>query len=142
MEIVRLYFGSITGFMGPATPFNGYAIKPPQGVVLVDTGFGIVFGDTGREGAIRSVQHGKEVSWPWTRRHTFEALADHGIDPADVKYIINTHLGDHSGDTTDFPDATFLLQQPEMDWIRAEQPGEHVRRVGWDFPGAKIKALQ
>jgi glyoxylase-like metal-dependent hydrolase (beta-lactamase superfamily II) len=126
----------------PATPFNGYAIKHPQGVVLVDTGFGITFGDTGREGEVHGTMEGVQVAWPWTRRHTFEALADHNIDPADVRYIINTHLGDHSGDNRDFPHATFILQQPEMDHIRATQGSDSVNRQGWDFSGAKIQALQ
>jgi glyoxylase-like metal-dependent hydrolase (beta-lactamase superfamily II) len=142
MEVVRLFFGSFTGFLSPAMPFNGYAIKHPQGVVLVDTGFGIVFGDTGRAGVFTAVREGEQVSWPWHRRHTFEALADHNIDPHDVKYVINTHLGDHSGDNRDFPWATFILQQPEIDWIRSTLPPDQVRRAGWDFPGAKIHALQ
>jgi glyoxylase-like metal-dependent hydrolase (beta-lactamase superfamily II) len=138
METVRLYFGSVDGFLGPATPFHGYAITHPQGIVLVDTGFGATLGGTGYIGAIT----GGDLFFPWVRRPTTDALLDHDIDPADVKYIINTHLGDHSGDNDLFRHATAIVQQPEVDWVRASVPPEHPRRAPWDFPGAKLEALK
>ena len=46
---------------------------------------------------------------PWVRRTTVEALADHGLEPGDVSYVINTHLNDHAGDNYMFPEATFLI---------------------------------
>jgi N-acyl homoserine lactone hydrolase len=137
MEVVRLYFGSIDGFIGPATPFHGYVVKHPEGIVLVDTGFGGTLGGTGFSGA----QTVGDQSYPWVRRSTVDALLDHGIEPADVKYIINTHLGDHSGDNLLFKHATVIVQQPEVEWIRKTFEPSHPRRAGWDFDGAKLELL-
>jgi len=129
------------GFLLPGMPFYGYAIKHPRGVVLVDTGFGTVFGDTGRRGEVRRERDGQLMVWPWSRRHTNEALADHNIDPGDVRYIINTHLGDHSGDNIDFKEATFFIQEPEINYVRNAFPADNPRRTRWDFPGARIEVL-
>src|SRR5262249_34672038 len=118
MEVARLYYGSIDGFIGDATPFNGYAIKHPQGVVLVDTGFGPIWG----EGPIGHLHGVNNASYPWVRRTTIDALADHELDPSDVKFIINTHLGDHSGDNVMFKHATFIIQQPEAEHSRKNHP--------------------
>lgn len=137
MDVVRLYYGSIDGFLGPATPFHGYAVRHPQGVVLVDTGFGATLGGSGYIGAIT----GGDVHFPWVRRPTTDALVDHGIDPADVRYIINTHLGDHSGDNDLFRHATAIVRQAEVDWVRGQVPPDHARRAPWDFPGAKLEPL-
>jgi glyoxylase-like metal-dependent hydrolase (beta-lactamase superfamily II) len=63
-----------------------------------------------------------DLRFPWIRRTTTEALADHDLEPGDVKYIINTHLGDHSGDNDMFTEATFISQKPEADWHRAALP--------------------
>jgi N-acyl homoserine lactone hydrolase len=136
IEIVRLYLGSIDGFLGPATPFNGYAILHPRGVVLVDTGFGPTLGGTGVRGELKA----RGQTWPWVRRSTVEALADHGLIPSDVKFIVNTHLGDHSGDNRDFPHASFVIQQPEAEKARRVQPPHYLET--WDFPGAKLELLQ
>jgi N-acyl homoserine lactone hydrolase len=136
MEVIRLYYGSIAGPLGPATPFNGYAIKHPDGVVLVDTGFGPTLGGDGEAGELVR----GEKRYPWIRRSTADALADHGLEAGDVKYIINTHLGDHSGDNDMFPEATFIIQGPEAEDKR-KLDYAHPRRRTWDFPGAKLELL-
>ncbi len=136
VDVARLYLGSIDGFLAPATPFHGYAIMHPQGVVLVDTGFGPTLGGTGVRGELRA----RGNVWPWIRRSTTQALADHGLIPSDVKFIINTHLGDHSGDNRDFPHASFVIQQPEAEKARRVQPPEY--RETWDFPGARLELLE
>jgi glyoxylase-like metal-dependent hydrolase (beta-lactamase superfamily II) len=134
MEITRLYLGSIkTLFEGPATPFHGYLVKHPSGAVLIDTGFGRTLGDA--DGPVGELVFG-DYRMPWIRRSTVEALADHGLEPGDVKYVINTHLSDHAGDNHMFPDSTFVIQRPEWEW-RAESPN----KGAWDFPGAKVEFL-
>lgn len=137
MKVVRLYFGSIDGFIGPATPFHGYAIEHPAGIVLVDTGFGETLGGPGFSG----VRELGDLHMSWVRRPTTDALLDHGIEPADVKYIVNTHLGDHSADNELFKHATVIVQQPEVEWVRREFAPDHPRRSGWDFSGAKLELL-
>lgn len=50
-----------------------------------------------------------------------EGLADHGVEPADVDEVILTHLHhDHASNTDLFPDATFYVQETELD--AAEDP--------------------
>src|SRR4051812_15155966 len=134
MEVRRLFMGSMDGFLGPAMPFNGYAILHPQGVVLVDTAFGEVFGK-GRSG---EVVFGDQ-RWPWTARSTLAGLEDHGIELGDVRYVINTHLGDHSGENHLFKDASFLIREDEAEWARKHMPPEF--NEPWDFAGAKFELL-
>lgn len=139
MEVRRLFMGSMDGFLEPAMPFNGYAIVHPQGVVLIDTAFGEFFGP-GRSGVIEY----EEFRWPWMARSTIVALADHNVEPGDVKYVINTHLGDHSGENYLFPDATFIIQKPEFESVTAAaRAGSPMFRTTdtFDFPGAKIELL-
>jgi glyoxylase-like metal-dependent hydrolase (beta-lactamase superfamily II) len=136
VEIRRLFQGSVDGFLGPATPFNGYAIVHPQGVVLVDTAFGQFFGE-GRSG-----RFGPDDSYGWVARSTLASLDDHGLEAGDVKFVINTHLGDHSGENYLFPEATFFLRRPETEWIRARDDEHAARgRSFWDFDGARIEYL-
>jgi len=104
--------------------------------VLVDTGFGQTLGSRDRLGET----HYGDMVWPWVRRPTDEALADYGLDPSDVKYIINTHLGDHSADNLLFKHATQIIQQPEAEAVRKTQPQDWLDN--WDFPGAKLELLQ
>ena len=134
MKISRLYLGSIGGPLSPATPFNGYLVEHPQGAVMIDTGFGTTIG--GGEGPAGELVFG-ELRMPWVRRTTVEALADHGLEPGDVKYVINTHLNDHGGDNHMFPEATFIIQRPEWEWL-AQSPS----RSAWDFPGVKVELLE
>lgn len=146
MQIRRLYYGCIDGPLGQGTPFNGYLIDHPKGLTLIDTGFGsslarIAGPDAdihARAGAFEI--HGQR--FPWIRRTSTEALRDHGIEPIDVKYIINTHVGDHSGDNHLFPHATFIIQQPEMEYARARDRNTPVALAEWDFPGARLELLQ
>jgi glyoxylase-like metal-dependent hydrolase (beta-lactamase superfamily II) len=145
MNVRRLYLGSIAGPLGPATPFNGYLIDHPKGLTLVDTGFGRTLALIGgAQGADLDAPAGafemQGVRYPWVRRMTPDALRDHGVEPGDIKYIINTHVGDHSGDNHMFPNATFIIQQPEVEFGRGRDGPE--RSGEWDFPGAKMELLQ
>ena len=147
MNVRRLYMGSIAGPLGPATPFNGYLIDHPKGLTLVDTGFGTTLALIGGEDvedpdAVAGELVFGEMRFPWIRRTSVQALADHGIEPGDVQYIINTHVGDHSGDNHMFPHATFIIQQPEVEWARQVKPHGPRSLDEWDFPGAKLELLQ
>ena len=47
------------------------------------------------------------------------ALASVGIDPADVRQVVNTHLHwDHSSNNDLFPNADVLIQRAELDFAR------------------------
>jgi glyoxylase-like metal-dependent hydrolase (beta-lactamase superfamily II) len=133
MDIKRLYLGHIGGPLGPATPFHAYLILHPQGAVLVDTGFGTTMGND--DGPAGELVFG-ELRMPWLRRTTTQALSDHGLEPGDISYVINTHLNDHGGENYLFPEATFIVQKPEWEWL-AESPA----KGAWDFEGAKVELL-
>jgi N-acyl homoserine lactone hydrolase len=137
----RLYLGSIAGPLGPATPFNGYLIDHPKGLTLIDTGFGKTLALLG--GMVdppADISAGEFTvngqKFPWIRRATTTALADHGVEAGDIKFIINTHAGDNHL----FPNATFIIQEPEVTWARQAFSAKNLTE--WDFPGAKIEQLQ
>ncbi|WP_427919222.1 MBL fold metallo-hydrolase [Streptomyces sp. cg40] len=139
MRILRLYLGSMSGTaLGPAAPFYAYAVVHRDGVVLVDTGFGTMFGGAEAAGELR---YG-DMRCSWVRRTAVEALADHGIEPAEVSIVVNTHLGDHSGDNCLFPHARFVVRAAEVAWHRAgHAPLAEQSRPAWDFPGARLEQL-
>jgi glyoxylase-like metal-dependent hydrolase (beta-lactamase superfamily II) len=136
METRRLFMGSMNGILGPGMPYNGYLIFHPQGVVMVDTAFGAVFGD----GPVGEFEYRASERLSWVGRSTLAGLADHNLVASDVRFIINTHLGDHSGENYLFKHATFFLQRPEVEHVRQEAPERRVKP--WDFPGARIELLE
>jgi glyoxylase-like metal-dependent hydrolase (beta-lactamase superfamily II) len=125
-EVVRLYYGSIDGFLGESTPVHGYAIKHPQGLVLVDTGWG------GPNLA--------SMPWKYVVRTVAEALDDHGLSPADVKWLVNTHLStDHCGQNAIFKNIPIVVQRDEIEHMRKNDPDT----TGWyDWAGAKFEVLE
>src|SRR5438309_1903860 len=128
MEILRLHLSqaesSQTRFVAPV---HGFVIKHPQaGAILVDTGIGSET-ERLRDWRLVSVQAG-------------EALAEHGLHPADVKLVVNTHLHfDHCGQNIVFRHAPFYVQRGELERARAEETAVH----DWfDFAGARFELLE
>lgn len=77
-----------------------WVVRGNDGLVLVDTGY------LPEEGARR----GRTLL-----RHPVEALAAAGVEAADVRDVVLTHLHyDHAGNLGAFPRATFHLQDREM----------------------------
>ena len=61
-----------------------------------------------------------------------EALARHGLTPADIDIVINTHLhDDHCGNNTLFTRADFYIQQEELDFCQTPHPLDY--RYETDF---------
>lgn len=134
MDIRRLYLGSMQVPPVALTHVHGYLVLHPDGLIMIDTGFGAtVAGDSEEAAGIRQYE---EAQMNWVRRPTPDAVADHGFEPGDVKYVINTHLHDHAGDNYMFPEATFFAQRAEWD-ARVDSPF----RSAWDFPGVKVELL-
>jgi N-acyl homoserine lactone hydrolase len=100
MEIKRLDLGHLY-IQKEQWPVHGYVILHDQlGVVLVDTGCG------GPDEVLRYF----EV----VNRTVADALADHGLAPADVTTVINTHLHfDHCGQNPAFAHAPLMVQRSE-----------------------------
>lgn len=96
-----------------------------DGLVLVDTGFGI--GDYFHAGrmmrfftaAMRSPRDVNETALYQVQRL--------GHQPADVRHIVMTHLHlDHAGGLPDFPHSKVHLYQPEYEHIAS-------KKIGWDY---------
>lgn len=90
-------------------------IETDQGLVLVDTGFGIRDVATpGRRlsGFFRALNN-IELDERWTALRQIEAL---GHSARDVRHIVMTHLDfDHAGGLEDFPEAIVHVTEAELD---------------------------
>ena len=124
MEIVRLHLADIRGFNG--IPVHGFVIKHPRaGAILVDTGVG----------------YPDELvkEWRVVNRHAADALAEHGLSPADVRIVVNTHLHfDHCGQNAVFKHAPFYVQRAELERARRE---ESLTSEWFDFAGARFELV-
>jgi len=124
LEIVRLHLARLDAFN--QIPVHGFVIKHPRaGAILVDTGVGW------------PTELVKE--WKVVNRHAADALGEHGLSPADVKIVINSHLHfDHCGQNAVFKHAPFYIQRPELDRARRE---EKTTSEWFDFVGARYELL-
>lgn len=105
-------------------------VEHPDGLVLIDTGSG------NKDDAKFKDIYGIENAGNPGPTALEDGIREAGHDPADVKWVINTHLHfDHAGgDTTkqgdgsvavSFPGATYVVQKGEMEF--AASPNERVR---------------
>ena len=125
-EIVRLHLANLRGVDGLDWPVHGFVILDPRaGAILVDSGVG------GPEDVL--------TDWRVVNRSVDEALGEHGLSPADIRIVINTHLHfDHCGQNAVFRHAPFYIQRLELDRARVESP----ELTDWfDFAGARYELL-
>jgi glyoxylase-like metal-dependent hydrolase (beta-lactamase superfamily II) len=101
-----------------------FAIRHPEGLVLVDTGIG--------EGDAWVDEHYRPRV-----RDVVEALRGAALEPADVRTIVHTHLHfDHCGQDRAFPGVPIVVQRAERE--AADVAGHTVPGlVG--FPGARYE---
>ena len=104
-----------------------FAIRRPDGIVLVDTGIGF-----GNEWI--------EESYQPRSRPIHEALKAAALDADFVRTMINTHLHfDHSGQNAAFPGVPIFVQQSE--WDVAWDEGYTITE--WlDFEGARYERVR
>jgi glyoxylase-like metal-dependent hydrolase (beta-lactamase superfamily II) len=99
-------------------PVTAFLIDHPSGLGLFDTGLGKRF-----------------VRAPGTEAESFidieegqtmvERLAQIGVDAADVRWIIASHFhADHAGGNADFPNASVIVQQREVDFAKEMADGQ------------------
>jgi N-acyl homoserine lactone hydrolase len=107
VEILRLHLGTLRVVTHP-WPVHGFVVKHPEiGAVLIDTGCG------GPEALLRE--------YAVVNRSIATALSEHGLSPADVRLVINTHLHfDHCGQNAVFPHAPVCVQRAELSGVRQE----------------------
>lgn len=119
LKIVAMPSGFVKGVRGSAVTFMRnndkefelsmlmFAVLGGEHPVMVDTGTPPV--DYVRE------HHGYHSFERPDEHEPRRVLAEHGIDPADVRTVIFTHLHwDHCSNTDLFPNATFYVQAEEL----------------------------
>jgi len=131
-DVVPLHLADVTypsehPLAGQTGVVMAFAIRHVSGILLVDTGIG--------EG-----NDWIDESYRPVRRTVHDALGAAGLDPAEVRAIINTHLHfDHCGQNRAFPGAAIVAQRAELDAARA---GQHTVLEWVDFPGAALVPVE
>jgi len=88
-------------------------IEGAEGLVLVDTGFGLDDVRTPRQ--LGMVFNALVRPRPTAAETAISQVRELGFDPSDVRHIITTHLDlDHAGGLPDFPDAEVHLLGAEL----------------------------
>ncbi|MEG4074716.1 MBL fold metallo-hydrolase [Microcoleus sp. Pol14C2] len=90
-------------------------VETNQGLVLIDTGFGLRDIESPYSRLSRFFVHFNNIQFDrkYTAIHQIEQL---GFSPSDVRHIVITHLDfDHAGGLEDFPEATVHVMQAEID---------------------------
>ena len=131
-DVIPLHLADVTypaahPLAGQDGPVLAFAIRHPEGIVLVDTGVG--------EG-----NAWVEENYRPRVRDIREALAAAKLDPSTVLAVVNSHLHfDHCGQNRAFPGVPIHAQQAELDLALRE--GHTV--VEWvDFPDARYEAVE
>jgi len=109
-------------------PVHGFLIIHPQSPGLVDTGFG-----TGKA-FLRD--------WGAVFRPVAGALAEHGVTPADIGWVVNSHFHfDHCGQNAVFPHVPFYVQRREYEALAQGGSSAYPYRDWFDFAGARFELL-
>ena len=131
-DVIPLHVADVTypeshPLAGQDGPVLAFAIRHPDGLVLVDTGVG--------EGNAWIDENYRPRS-----RDVRDALVGAKLDPDNVRAIVNSHLHfDHCGQNRAFPGVPIHVQQTELDLVLRE--GHTI--VEWvDFPDARYEAVE
>ncbi|HEY8823308.1 MAG TPA: N-acyl homoserine lactonase family protein [Candidatus Limnocylindria bacterium] len=131
-DVIPLHLADVTypashPLAGQDGPVLAFAIRHPDGLVLVDTGVG-------------DGNAWIEENYQPRNRDVREALKGAKLDPDAVRAIVNTHLHfDHCGQNRAFPGVPTYVQQAELDI--ALRPGHTIAE--WvDFPDARYEAVE
>jgi glyoxylase-like metal-dependent hydrolase (beta-lactamase superfamily II) len=100
-------------------PVPSYLIDHPQGKVVFDTGLNIGLRQDKRR-FLGPLADNFDVDFP-DGHDVASRLAAVGINPRDIRYIVNSHLHfDHCGGNALLPNATVIVQKPE--WKAGHNP--------------------
>ena len=120
----RAAIDDATGFI--TMPIPAYLVTHPKGNVLFDTGLHADLLDPACERIGALAKYNKLAFEP--EQHILAQLARLGLGPADIAYVVNSHLHyDHAGGNSCFPESTVLVQKTE--WQAAHDPGLIVRNA-------------
>lgn len=147
---MRLYVftsGSLGGFPKAALQIGGqgnvdwapvgfYVIKHPRGNVIFDTGNNdkTITNPDGWWGPLA-----KGFGLKMTKDDAMAAqLAKIGLKTTDIKYVVIGHMHlDHGGNISQFPNATFVVQDDEMKAAWWPDPGYSIYYIPGDFEDSK-----
>jgi N-acyl homoserine lactone hydrolase len=128
---MRLYLLRLGVMTGIQAPIPAYLIRTDDGVnVLVDSGFG--------PGGVRDERISVEPE------HDISALlAGLGVRPADVHYVVCSHLDpDHAGNHVLFGGAEFVIQRAHYELAKSGAvPRIERTRTAWDRPELKYRLV-
>jgi len=119
----------LPGLMPSPLVAHCLVVEGPDGLTLVDTGFGLVDVEDGgrRLGRPFMALAGVRLDRAETAIEQVRAL---GHEPADVRDIVVTHLDlDHAGGLADFPRARVHVHRAELDAARHPDRRERLRYV-------------
>jgi glyoxylase-like metal-dependent hydrolase (beta-lactamase superfamily II) len=104
-------------------------LETDDGLVLVDTGFGL--DDARNPGQLGIAFRALTMPRPKEETTAVRQLDGLGFSPSDVRHIVVTHLDlDHAGGLPDFPDAEVHLHAPELDAGLNPKLDERIRYIG------------
>jgi glyoxylase-like metal-dependent hydrolase (beta-lactamase superfamily II) len=102
-------------------PVPAYLIQHPKGRALFDTGLGVRY-RRDLANALPSEKFG--LQW-FEGMDIASRLKAIDVDPASIDWIINSHLHiDHCGGNAHFPNATIIVQKPELEAAKADPSGQ------------------
>ena len=105
------------------------AIESDDGLVLVDTGFGME--DARNPGQLGAGFRALMSPRPKVETTALAQLEGLGFSPSDVRHIAITHLDlDHAGGLPDFPDADVHVLAPELEAALHPKLDERLRYIG------------
>lgn len=101
-----------------------FALDHPQGLLLVDAGYGSRFGEYRRTFPANLLYAITHVAWGPPRQSLPEQLRGCGLAPERVRRILVTHAHfDHVGGILDFPQAEVIMSRAEGRSFQASAPG-------------------
>lgn len=104
------------------------AIETREGLVLVDTGFGL---EDARDPRRLGAGYGLMNAEPKIETTALRQIENLGFASADVRHIVTTHLDpDHTGGLPDFPQAEVHVFSPELEAALNPRLDERLRYTG------------
>lgn len=132
---VRLYILQLA-LIEDGTPIPGYLIQTSDGKnILIDTGF-----PTDEAFLARERPKGRSILKMTT---AVDQLADLGLTPRDIHYLICTHFDhDHSGRHDDFRSSELIVQRSHYEFARASTDTRFtLTRPHWDHPDLHYRLI-
>jgi N-acyl homoserine lactone hydrolase len=130
--VQRLYLMQVATMAQSNVPFVCYLAQTGDGTnVLIDSGLPI------------NVQPPEGRPMPAMNKNVIEQLAQLGLQPADITFLVCTHFdGDHAGNHSAFPAAELIVQRAHYELARSGAPRFANIREQWDHPALRYRQIE